>query len=62
MKKSKLPYTTIAAFDGKLCYAGVVQYHNTIDICCHNSKEVEDAFRKLFKEGDIVDVVIEKKR
>ncbi len=53
----KLPITQITTTDG-LRYSGVVKENM---IAQSNAKEVLDTFKKMFKEGDVVDVIIKKR-
>ena len=58
MKKQKRPYTQLTTEDGILRYAGVA---NDAGVHAANGREVIEAFHKLFKDGDILDVQISRR-
>ena len=60
-KQNNYPITQIVTTPDSIRYAGIAEYRETIDVCCANGKEVEAAFREIFRQGDAVDVIIKKR-
>lgn len=58
MKKKVWPFTQIVTEDGVLCYSGEVINRMVKQ---SNANEVVQAFEKVFKDGDIVEVTIKRR-